>query len=46
VASRDAAVGELLDRLLTAPALSERLTLGRQLVTQIFKDVPNPPRVD
>ena len=46
VASRDAAVGELLDRFLTAPGLSERLTLGRQLVTQIFKDVPNPPRVD
>lgn len=46
VASRDAAVGELLDRFLTAPTLSERLTLGRQLVTQIFKDVPNPPRVD
>ncbi|MGH7253265.1 MAG: hypothetical protein ACREIE_05635, partial [Nitrospiraceae bacterium] len=46
VASRDAAVGELLDRFLTAPALSERLALGRQLVTQIFKDVPNPPRVD
>lgn len=46
VASRDGAVGELLDRFLTAPTLSERLGLGRQLVNQIFRDVPNPPRVD
>lgn len=46
VASRDSAVGELLERFLSAPTLSERLSLGRQLATQVFKDVPNPPRVD
>lgn len=46
VASRDTGLGELLDRFMTAPTLPDRLSLGRQLANQIFRDVPNPPRVD
>ncbi len=46
VITRDAPVGELLERALTAPTLPERLTLGRQLAHLIFKDIPNPPRID
>jgi len=46
VASRDAGLGELLDRFMTAPTLPDRLSLGRQLANQLFRDVPNPPRVD
>ena len=46
VMSRDGAVGELLDRFLVAPSLTDRLTLGRQLVDLVFKDIPQPPRVD
>lgn len=46
ISSRDRAVGDLLDRFVTAGTLSERLTLGRQLTDLIFKDIPNPPRVD
>ncbi|MBI4400931.1 MAG: hypothetical protein HY581_04800 [Nitrospirae bacterium] len=46
VASRDAAVGELVDRFLTEPGLPERFNLGRQLVDLVFRDIPTPPRVD
>lgn len=44
--TRDTAVGELFDRAMTAPTLAERLALGQQLTDLIFKDVPNPARVD
>jgi predicted nucleotidyltransferase len=46
VMSRDAAAGTLLDRFMTAPTLSDRLALGRDLAGRVFADVPNPPRVD
>jgi len=46
VSSRDAAIGELMDRFLTAASLDERLALGRQLADEIFKDIPLPARVD
>lgn len=46
IGSRDAAAGELLDRFLTSAMLSEKLSAGRELVTLIFHEVPNPPRVD
>lgn len=46
IASRDPVVGSLLDRFLTAPTLAERIALGRELAEQVFRDVPNPPRVD
>jgi hypothetical protein len=44
--TRDTAVGELFDRAMTAPTLAERLTLGQELTNLIFKDIPNPARVD
>lgn len=46
VASRDATFGELLERFMTAPLLQDKLSLGRQLVGHLFKDIPNPQRVD
>ncbi|MGH7233491.1 MAG: hypothetical protein ACREJU_19335 [Nitrospiraceae bacterium] len=46
ISTRDAAVGDLLDRAMTAPTLTERLTLSRQLAHLVFKDIPHPPRVD
>lgn len=46
VTSRDAAVGELVDRFLTEANPADRVTVGRELVRLLFKDIPNPPRVD
>lgn len=46
VSSRDAALGDLMERFLTAPSLTERLTLGRRLADEVFKDIPLPARVD
>ena len=46
VMTRDPGVGELLERLLSAPALEERLTVARQATVLVFKDVPSPARVD
>ena len=46
VTTRDAAVGELVERVMVAPFLNERLTCGRELADLVFRDVPHPPRVD
>jgi predicted nucleotidyltransferase len=46
VSSRDATVGGLLDRFLTGQTMAERIATGRELADQVFRDVPNPPRVD
>jgi hypothetical protein len=46
IASRDAGVGDLVGRFLTATTLPERLNLGRDLADTLFKDVPNPARID
>jgi predicted nucleotidyltransferase len=46
IATRDAAFGELLERMLSATTLEVRLDLGRQAANLLFKDVPNPQRVD
>ncbi|MBI3603339.1 MAG: hypothetical protein HY205_02695 [Nitrospirae bacterium] len=46
IASRDPAMGELLDRFLTEPTVPKRLALGRELANRAFHDIPNPPRVD
>jgi predicted nucleotidyltransferase len=46
VVSRDAAIGQLLERFLTAPTIPDRIAVGRQLVDLLFKDIPAPPRVD
>jgi len=46
VLSRDATLGELAGRFLNAASLPERLNLGRDLTDLLFKDVPNPARID
>ncbi len=45
-ASRDTAIGELLERFQGATTTAARLDAGRQLAQQLFRDVPNPQRVD
>jgi hypothetical protein len=45
-ASRDGAFGDLLDRFQGAPTTAARLDIARQLAQQLFKDIPNPQRVD
>jgi predicted nucleotidyltransferase len=46
IASRDAALGELAGQFLVATTLPERLNCGRDMVNLLFKDVPNPARID
>ena len=46
IASRDAALGELAGHFLVATTLPERLNCGRDMVNLLFKDVPNPARID
>jgi len=46
ITSRDQPLGAVLERFLTAPTLAERLEVGRQLITMVFQEIPNPPRVD
>jgi len=46
IASRDATLGDLAGRFLTAGTLPERLNFGRDLSDLLFKDVPNPARID
>jgi hypothetical protein len=46
MSSRDPALGELAARFLNAGALEERLRLGRQFATALFKDIPQPARID
>ena len=46
MASRDAELGDLAGRFLTAGTLPERLNFGRDLADILFKDVPNPARID
>jgi hypothetical protein len=46
IASRDVGLGDLAGRFLTAATLPERLNLGRDLADTLFKDVPNPARID
>lgn len=46
IASRDAALGELAAHFLVASSLPERLNCGRDMINLLFKDVPNPARID
>lgn len=46
IASRDAEWGALVGGFMVAPNLSEKLALGRQAALLLFKDVPNPQRID
>ncbi|MGQ0810349.1 MAG: hypothetical protein ACT4OO_03890 [Nitrospiraceae bacterium] len=44
--SRDPAVGEAAGQFLTASTLHDQIHCGRQLAEILFKDVPNPARID
>lgn len=46
VTSRDPVIGDLISRFLTAATLRERLNFGRDLADLLFRDVPNPARID
>jgi len=46
MASREPALADLAARFLTVATLAERLTIGRQFAELLFKDVPNPARID
>jgi hypothetical protein len=46
ISSRDAALGDLAEHFLVATTLPERLNCGRDMVNLLFKDVPNPARID
>jgi predicted nucleotidyltransferase len=45
-ASRDGAFGDLLERFQAASTTAARLDAGRQLAQLLFKEIPNPQRVD
>jgi predicted nucleotidyltransferase len=44
--SREPALADLAGQFLTATTLSDRLNFGRQFADLLFKDVPNPARID
>ncbi len=44
--SREPALADLAGQFLTATTLSERLNFGQQFADLLFKDVPNPARID
>ena len=46
IASRDATLGELAEHFMTATSLAERLNFGRDLADLLFKEIPNPARID
>ena len=45
-ASRDSSFGDLLECFQAASTTAARLDAGRQLTQLLFKDIPNPQRVD
>ncbi len=46
ISSRDALLGELAEKFLTATMLPDRFNYGRDMANLLFKDVPNPARID
>ena len=46
ISSRDAQLGQLLTQFLSDAPLPERIELARQMTTLLFKDIPQPSRVD
>jgi predicted nucleotidyltransferase len=44
--SREPALADLAGQFLTAATLTDRLNFGRQFADLLFKDVPNPARID
>lgn len=45
-ASRDSAFGDLLESFQRASTTAARVEIGRQLAHHLFKEIPNPQRVD
>ncbi|MEK7272191.1 MAG: hypothetical protein AAB047_00035, partial [Nitrospirota bacterium] len=46
MSSREPALAELAARFLLTANLTDRLNFGRQFADLLFKDVPNPARID
>lgn len=46
MSSRDPALGDLAARFLNAGSLEDRLRSARQFATALFKDIPQPARID
>lgn len=46
MSSREPALAELAARFLLTTNLNDRLNFGRQIADLLFKDVPNPARID
>lgn len=46
MSSRDPALGELAARFLSAGGIEERLETARQFASALFKDIPQPARID
>jgi predicted nucleotidyltransferase len=44
--SREPALADMAGQFLTATTLADRLNFGRQFADLLFKDVPNPARID
>ncbi len=46
LASRDQALGSLIEQFQLAPTVADKLRFGRQLTDLLVKDVPHPARID
>ena len=46
MASREPALADLAAQFLTVTTLADRLNFGRQFAELLFKDIPNPARID
>jgi predicted nucleotidyltransferase len=44
--SREPELADVAGQFLTATTLADRLTFGRQFANLLFKDIPNPARID
>lgn len=44
--SREPALADVAGQFLSATNLADRLNFGRQFADLLFKDVPNPARID
>lgn len=46
ISSRDSELGDRLARFIAAQTVAERIDLGHQLADLLFKETPNPSRID
>jgi hypothetical protein len=44
--SREPGLADLAGQFLNANTLADRLNFGRQFADLLFKDIPNPARID